>query len=357
MYMNPRFAWARFNRPLFTATVVAVAALLAGAATRAGAQSGPISIWPATAVPANPTVTDKKPIELGVKFRSDVNGFITALRFYKGPSNTGTHTGTLWTSSGTLLERVTFTNETASGWQQMTLPTPAAITANTIYVASYFAAAGQYSTTENYFTSAGVDNPPLHALANTQSVNGVYKNGSSSGFPTSSSLSTNYWVDVVFTTTSTDTTPPTVTTVAPANGATGVAATASVTATFSEVMDPTSLTSATFQLQNQSGTLVPATVTYSAATGVATLKSTGNLAAGTSYTATVRGGATGARDLAGNPLAADFVWFFTTSSPTTTTTTAPTTTSSSTTTTTTAPTTTSSSTTTTTSSSTTTTTS
>src|SRR5262245_14620715 len=103
MYMNPRFAWARFNRPLFTATVVAVAALLAGAATRAGAQSGPISIWPATAVPANPTVTDKKPIELGVKFRSDVNGFITALRFYKGPSNTGTHTGTLdqlWHAAG-----------------------------------------------------------------------------------------------------------------------------------------------------------------------------------------------------------------------------------------------------------------
>src|SRR5262249_33992068 len=66
----------------------------------------------------------------------------------------------------------------------------------------------------------------------------------------------------------------------------------------------------TFQLQNQSGTVVPATVTYSATTGVATLKSTASLASGTTYTATVRGGAAGARDLAGNPLAADIVWFF-----------------------------------------------
>src|SRR5262249_1258665 len=182
MYINARFAWARVSRPLLTATV-AVAALLAGAATRAGAQSGPISIWPATAVPANVSDTDTNAVELGVKFRSDVNGFITALRFYKGPSNTGTHTGNLWTSSGTLLERVTFTNETASGWQQMTLPTPAAITANTIYVASYFAPAGRYSTTQNYFTSAGVDNPPLHALANTESVNALYPHPPPTPFP------------------------------------------------------------------------------------------------------------------------------------------------------------------------------
>ena len=281
-----------------------------------------------------------------MKFRSDVAGFITALRFYKALSSTGTHTGSLWTSSGTLLERVTFTNETASGWQQVTLPTPAAITANTVYVASYFVpAAGRYSATENAFTSAGVDNPPLHALANTVSVNGVYRYGSSSGFPTSSFSSTNYWVDVVFTTTATDTTPPTVTTTAPANAATGVATNANVTATFSEVMTPSSLTTTTFLLRTggagQSGTLVAASVTYNATTRVATLNPTpANLAAGT-YTATLL--ASGVKDLAGNALAADVTWSFTmgtaattttsTTTTTTTTTTAPTTTTTSTTTT------------------------
>jgi hypothetical protein len=66
-----------------------------------------------------------------VKFRADSNGFVTGLRFYKGPQNTGSHVGHLWTSTGTLLASVTFTGESASGWQQVTLPTPVAVTANT----------------------------------------------------------------------------------------------------------------------------------------------------------------------------------------------------------------------------------
>ena len=48
--------------------------------------------------PASPPTADTSAIELGVKFRSDVAGFITGLRFYKGAANTGTHVGSLWTS-------------------------------------------------------------------------------------------------------------------------------------------------------------------------------------------------------------------------------------------------------------------
>jgi hypothetical protein len=39
-------------------------------------------------------------VELGVKFQSSVAGTITAIRFYKGPQNTGTHVGNLWSAAG-----------------------------------------------------------------------------------------------------------------------------------------------------------------------------------------------------------------------------------------------------------------
>jgi hypothetical protein len=158
------------------------------------------SIWSATAVPGLIDDGDPDSVELGMKFRSDVNGSITGIRFYKGAANTGTHVGSLWTSTGTLLARVTFTGETASGWQQANFATPVAITANTIYVISYFAPVGHYSADQQYFAASGVDNPPLHALREGVSgSNGVYAYGSSSTFPTNTYRSSNYWVDVVFT--------------------------------------------------------------------------------------------------------------------------------------------------------------
>ncbi len=58
------------------------------------------------------------------KFRSDIAGFITGVRFYKGAANTGTHVGHLWTANGTLLAEATFNAETASGWQQVDFSTP-----------------------------------------------------------------------------------------------------------------------------------------------------------------------------------------------------------------------------------------
>jgi hypothetical protein len=158
----------------------------------------PVSIWAASAMPGTVDRGADGAVELGVKFRSEVNGTITGIRFYKASTNTGTHIGNLWTSTGTLLASATFTNETASGWQQVNFSSPVSITANTIYVASYHTDVGHYSGDPNYFASAGVDNPPLHALASGVSPDGVYAYGSASTFPTGSYLSTNYWVDVFF---------------------------------------------------------------------------------------------------------------------------------------------------------------
>ncbi len=105
-----------------------------------------------------------------------------------------------------------------------------------------------------------------------------------------------------------DTTPPTVISTVPASGATGVPIGNKLTATFSEAMDPSTITTSTFTL-TQGTTSVPGLVTYAGAT--ATFAPQNILTSGAAYTATVT---TGARDLAGNALAGNYVWNFTTGS-------------------------------------------
>src|SRR5262249_32919569 len=103
------------------------------------------------------------PVELGVKFRSDVSGNITGIRFYNGAADNSVHTGSLWSSSGALLATGTFSGETSSGWQQLNFASPVGITANTTYLASYHTG-GSFYYSLNYFQNAGVNNAPLHAL-------------------------------------------------------------------------------------------------------------------------------------------------------------------------------------------------
>ncbi len=159
----------------------------------------PLTIWPASTVPGLVDGGADNAVELGVKFRSDVAGTITGIRFYKSTANTGTHVGNLWNIAGTRLATATFSGETASGWQQVNFATPVAITANTVYVASYRCPGGHYSADINYFQSQGVDRASLHALANGVSGgNGVFAYGSTSTFPNQTWNAANYWVDVVF---------------------------------------------------------------------------------------------------------------------------------------------------------------
>ena len=161
-------------------------------------QTCPCSLWSSGTSPSNPSAADPSAVELGVRFRPDADGRITGIRFYKGSTNTGTHTGTLWSNTGTVLATATFSNETATGWQQVNFTTPVNVTANTMYVASYHTNAGNYAADENYFT-VPLDNSPLHAPADSGSTpNGVYRYGSTSGFPSNTFHSTNYWVDVVY---------------------------------------------------------------------------------------------------------------------------------------------------------------
>ena len=157
----------------------------------------PLSIFSASAVPATITNPDAKAIEVGMKFRSDVAGTVVGVRFYRGPTDYGPHIGHLWDTDGTMLASVTFPLATTSGWRQANFAKPVAIKANTVYIVSYYAPVGHYSSNE-YFFDWGVNAPPLHALANgVDGPNGVYGYGSSA-FPNQGWNATNYWVDVLF---------------------------------------------------------------------------------------------------------------------------------------------------------------
>ena len=95
----------------------------------------------------------------------------------------------------------------------------------------------------------------------------------------------------------------------PANGATGVPTNRSIAATFSEAMNPATISTTTFTLTGPGALVVPGTVAYSASGSAALFTPTAPLAANTLFTATIT---TGAQDLAGNALPSNFVWTFTT---------------------------------------------
>ena len=163
----------------------------------------PCSLFGPGDVPAVVDATgDPNPVELGMRFTPQVDGTVTGVRFYKGPLNTGTHTGSLWnTIDDTQLATGTFTNETASGWQTLLFTTPVPVQAGTTYVVSYHAPNGEYAYTASYFGDLHYRYPIATDRAGPpQRVASMYAYGTSTVFPQNGSSSgTNYWVDVVFT--------------------------------------------------------------------------------------------------------------------------------------------------------------
>lgn len=110
----------------------------------------------------------------------------------------------------------------------------------------------------------------------------------------------------------TDTTAPSVNITSPINGATGVARTTSVSATFSEEMKASTITTTTFRLVDTStGNRVSATVSCGSPCETATLTPSQLLAAQRKYKAVVT---TGVKDMAGNAMTQNRVWYLTTGS-------------------------------------------
>jgi Domain of unknown function (DUF4082) len=132
--------------------------------------------------------------ELGTVFTSSAAGNITAIRFWKASNETGVHTGNLWTASGQLLASVTFSNETASGWQQQDLSNPVPVTAGVQYVVSVNTGNTYYVDTVGGLASQ-ITNGNLSSVVGS---NGLF--GPPGQFPTSTYQNSNYFRDVVFVT-------------------------------------------------------------------------------------------------------------------------------------------------------------
>jgi hypothetical protein len=259
--------------------------------TTAAPPTCPCSAWNSSATPANPSVNDPNAVELGVKFTVDLDGVITSVRFYKGSANTGTHVGNLWSSAGQLLATATFTNETASGWQQVNFSPPVSVKANTVYVASYHTNTGNYAGDNGFFAISGIDNSPVHLLRDGVSGgNGVYAYTASSVFPTNTYQSSNYWVDVVFSLT---TAAPTLQSIAvtPATATITAGATQQFTAT--GTYSDNSTQNLTGQVTWTSGTTTVATIDSA---GLAT-----GVSAGNSTISATQGGITGTATLTVQP--------------------------------------------------------
>ncbi len=275
--------------------------------TTSGPAGCPCSIWDASAQPDRTELSDTNSVEVGVVFDVAQPGYITGIRFHKAASNTGTHVGSLWTSTGSLLGSVTFTGESGSGWQQADFGNPIPVDAGTTYVASYFAPNGQYSASSSYFTSSGVTNGPLTALADgAANGNGRYQYTTTPGtFPNNSYQAENYWVDVVFDTNATDTTPPSISGRVPAADAVGVSVGTTVSATFNEPV-----TGAVISVDEVGGSSVAGSSSYDAGSRTITFTPGAALSETTGYTVTV----SGAIDTAGNTMSPTN-WTFTTGGP------------------------------------------
>ena len=268
--------------------------------TTADVSRCPCTLFDSSATPPLVDGGDGGSLELGVSFSSGSDGMITGVRFYKSERNTGTHVGNLWSATGTRLATGTFTGESATGWQTLTFRSPVPVEAGAVYVASYFAPNGHYSLASQFF-GAQYSNGPL----TVPTGNGLFRYGSTSGFPRDTYNGSNYWVDPIFKTgVAPDLSPPELSATTPADGATNQSVTSRPTATFTEDVNPSSLT---FSLTSASGTPVGGSTAYDATTRTATFTPSASLAPGVVHSAAVT-----ATDLSGNTMEAPATWSFTT---------------------------------------------
>ena len=245
-----------------------------------------------------PTVAatdDNAAVELGMAFAVSQPGQVTAIRFYKGVGNSGTHVGSLWSAAGAKLASVTFTGETASGWQTASLATPYTLIPGERYVVSYLAPNGRYSHTPDYFSLLRSQGP----LTADTAANGLFRYGATGGFPTGTWQASNYFVDVQFRTTGTTPAPVTVTSTAPAASATAVSRTGVISAVVSA---GTLAQNPVLALRGPTGN-VAGTSAYNAGSRTVTFTPASQLEGSTQYTATV--------EVAGSVLSGG-TWTFTT---------------------------------------------
>lgn len=181
--MRRRFLWGG------AAILLVVGALIAGLLT---ARAQPAVSLFGTATPPGAVAEEVRPVTLGVRFSADIDGAVTAIRFFKNSENSGPHVGALWTGDGQKLTTVTFDSPPDSGWQEARLDRPVAVQAGETYVASYQAPAGRYLADGGAFAQ-----PFTVGHLNVPVGGGVFSYAAGA-FPDKVFQNTNYYVDVLF---------------------------------------------------------------------------------------------------------------------------------------------------------------
>lgn len=263
------------------------------------------------------TASEAAPVELGVKIKPSSNGYITSLRYFKPIlSNDTTNAARIWSSTGASLASATFDNQSDYGWQEAKLATPLRVYKNQLYIISY-TASSTYVSSNGALTGQNIANGYLTAFANDSSENAATSSGNRNGvfninggnYPGTGSTTGNYyWIDAVFSTTSTISNPLTVEVTQPGNNDYGIAADAEVTAQFNRVLDSATVTSTSLRLFNESGAEVSGAASYDSRTGGVVFEPASPLSAGAHYTAKIVGTVA---DGDGATLGSEYEWSFT----------------------------------------------
>lgn len=176
------------RRPLMPAALVVLVGLSIGL-IGLPASAASESLFGST-VPTVKSADDPNSVTVGTTVTTRTTGAVTGLRFYKGAGNAGTHVGTVFSANGSVTAQATFTNESSTGWQTVTLSNPVRVTSGTTLVAAVTMPRGHYAAANDYAW-------PRSSSSLTGKA-GVYKYGSGTRFPTDQYRSSNYFIDVQF---------------------------------------------------------------------------------------------------------------------------------------------------------------
>ncbi len=156
-------------------------------------------VFASGAAPTAAETGDTTDYELGMRFQSNADGYVSELSYFRSAVDAGdtdTRTLNLWTAAGVRLGQITVTSTSgATGWQVGTLATPIAIDANVTYIVSY-GTTDNYAYTSNWFATAHASSDGV--LSGLTGNNGVFSTSGPGAFPSQTYNSTNYWVDVTF---------------------------------------------------------------------------------------------------------------------------------------------------------------
>ena len=220
--------------------------------------------------PSSFSPTYNAPLTLGIRLTTTESGYVTKVLFAKDVNNTGPHTGTVWDAAGNVLAQKAFTNETAEGWQEVTLDPPARIIAGDTFTVGF--------SLDNHIFASKADFPRQSSGPLTLSGAGGYYNYTSdvSGFP-GGVTGTNYGVDLEFMSdvsmpTTTTTVAPTTTTETPTTTTTTTTEVPTTTTTSTTTEVPTTTTTSTTTepliVQVTTTTLPPTTTTSTTTTSI-----------------------------------------------------------------------------------------